>query len=399
MPTFSADCIVGTTGRPTRRQIKAPNAHEARTRLRDLGFFATGLSEAGTPIRNKKVGRKHLIAFFHELAELLHGISLIEALEVIRTSFPNRALRVMAGEIQEKCATAAALPPAAFALYPRTFTPDIVAMIEAGEAGGAAGLSARFRDLEERLRFAEERRKAFIGAISYPVGLLAFMVAMMAYVFVYVVPKLQEILTAFRAEMPELTQILFKTADVVRLQWPWIIGAAVLPFVAVALLRRWDHAAVLMDRALLALPLLGNWLRENITADVASNYRSLYKAGKKPPEILQSSAAIVTNREARRIILQMQHWVTYEGLAPEEAFVRAKLFPPSAVMSFATAVKSARIEEQMKYIAENSSRRAREQSARFFGVFKIVLLFIIAAMVGFVVYGLLAPMFQLAMHA
>lgn len=399
MPTFSAACIVGTTGRSTQRQIKAPNAHEARTRLRNLGFFAIAVTEAGTPMRNKRIRRKHLIAFFHELAELLHGHSLIDALEVIRTSFPNRALRVMAGEIQEKCATAAALPPAAFALYPRTFTPDIIAMIEAGEAGGSTGLAARFRDLEERLTYAEERRKAFIGAVSYPAGLMLFMVVMMAFVFVYIVPKLQALLTAFRTEMPYHTRILFEGADIVRLHWPLLVAALVVPFASIAIIRKWDRAAIFMDRLLLSVPLLGDWFRENITADVAGNYRSLYKAGKKPPEILLSSASIVTNREARRIILLMHHWVTYEGLAPEDAFVKAKLFPPSAVMSFATAVRSSRIDEQMKYIADNSSRRAREQSTRFFGFFKIVMLFVIATIVGFVVYGLLAPIYQVATTA
>jgi type II secretory pathway component PulF len=399
MPTFLVSCIVGTNGRTTTREIKAPNVAEARSRLRDLGFYAVALREAGTPMRNRKVARKHLISLFHELSEMLKAHSLIEALGLLKDTFPYRPLRVMLAEIHEKCASASALPPQAFGLYPRTFTPDIIALIEAGEKGGARGLSERFADLEERLRFTESLRKSMVSALAYPVTIFSFVAVMLTFVFIYIVPRFKSLLKTFNSEMPALTQALFDVAEFFQHHWPLVLLCMILPPVIYAGLRKWPAAALLIDRTYLRVPLLGKLLREMITADVASNFCALYNATIKTPENLLSCAAVVRNRYARSVLLKMHRWVTYEGMDVADAFTISKFFPPEAVMSISSGAKASRIAEQMKYVAQNSTRRAKEMTERFFSVLRIVAIFAIGAIVGTFIYALILPIFQAAMRA
>jgi type II secretory pathway component PulF len=396
MPTYIADCI-SARGHTVRRRPEATNASAARAALRAAGYFPFAIREAGNRYRRTKVARRHLIALFHELAILLESQSLLQALDALRTRYPHRALRGMIREIHDSLASSRATAPDAFGAFGRTFTPEIVSLIAAGEAAGPAGLSARFADLEEHLTFEAENRGNFISAVSYPAGLAFAVFALLAFVFVFLVPKLQDLISTFNSEMPALTTAIFAIAAFVQKHPAGILVAIIAPILAVSALWLYAPSRLVIDTLLLRVPILGDILKNLLTGTVAKTYASLYDAARHAPEILLSCAASVSNRRAKRVLMLMHHRVALEGFSPDDAFESVGFWPPMVVMSIRNGAATGSLGKQMRFIARASSDAARRRSTEFFTVLRYAALLLMGGIVGLVVYGLLAPIMNLGM--
>ena len=394
MPSYSAVCL-SPKGSTLRLLREAPTASAARSALRAQGFFPVTIAETKNRHKGTKIARRHLIGLFHELGILLESQTLLQALDSLRQHYPHRPLRAMIAHIHDTLAASRASVPDAFATFPKTFTPEIVSMIAAGEAAGPAGLSARFSDLEDQLKFTEENRGNLIAAVSYPVGLAFGIFCLVTYVFIFLVPKLKDLFATFNSTLPPITAALFAIAEFIQYHSLLLVGAVGLPLAIGYAFWRTELGRFFFDSCLLKVPLLGDILTHLITASVAKNYASLYEAGRQAPDILASCVEVTSNRRARRILSEMHRRVAVEGLGPEDAFAAAKFFPPMVVMSIRNGAATGTLARQMKFIARAASDTARRRSTAFFAILQYVALIVIGAIVGVVVYGMLAPIMSL----
>jgi len=394
MPTYSADCL-SPKGASVRLRRDAPTAAAARSALRAQGFFPVAITETKVRHKRTKIGRRHLIALFHELGILLESQTLLQALDSLRQHYPHRPLRAMIAHIHDLLASSRASVPDAFATFPRTFTSEIVSMIAAGEAAGPVGLSARFCDLEAQLLFEEDNRGNLISAVSYPLGLSFGISALLGYVFIFLVPKLKDLFATFNSTLPPVTVALFAVASFIQHHGGLLLAAVLVPAAVGYAFWRTEPGRFFFDSCLLRIPILGDILNNLITASIAQNYASLYEAGRQAPDILASCVAVTRNRRARRVLIEMHRRVAVEGLAPDDAFAAAQFFPPMVVMSIRNGAATGSLARQMKFIARAASDTARRRSASFFSILQNVGLLVIGAIVGVVVYGMLAPIMSL----
>ena len=145
-------------------------------------------------------------------------------------------------------------------LFPAPF-PEIA---EAGEAGGALGTA--LGELAE----ARERREAIEasinGAMVYPAFLMAFALAAVATILLFVVPRFESLFTDLGASPPPQAAMVFAAADIVGTWGPVVLGIVVIAVIAwrAALARPANRAA--WDRWTLSLPMIGDAMRTIIAA-------------------------------------------------------------------------------------------------------------------------------------
>jgi type II secretory pathway component PulF len=397
MPSYHCACL-SPKGASVRLTRDAPTAAAARIDLRAQGFFPFAITESKVRHKRTKIGRRQLITLFHELGILLESQTLLQALDSLRQHYPHRPLRIMLNHIHDLLASSRASVPDAFATFPATFTPEIVSMIAAGEAAGPVGLSARFSDLEDKLLFEDENRGHLLEAIAYPVGLAVGISTVLAYVFIFLVPKLKDLFATFNSTLPPVTVALFSIAGFLQHHGVVLLGGLLVALAASYALWRTEIGRYAWDSALLRCPLLGDILKNLITANIAKNYASLYEAGRQAPDILASCVTIVSNRRARRVLIEMHRRVAVDGLGPDDAFTAAKFFSPMVVVSIRNGAATGSLARQMKFIARASADTARRRSAAFFSAIKYLALLLIGALVGVVVYGMLAPIMSLGQN-
>jgi Type II secretory pathway, component PulF len=103
---------------------------------------------------------------------------------------------------------------------PKVFGESYIAMVAAGEAGGA--LDKVLQRLADFLERQEEMRRSVSTALAYP-GLMAVVGSgVMLFLLTFVVPKITGIFADTKATLPFLTVALLTVSNLVRSGW-WLL--------------------------------------------------------------------------------------------------------------------------------------------------------------------------------
>src|ERR1035438_781274 len=120
---------------------------------------------------------------------------------------------------------------------------------------------------------------------------------------------------------------------------------------------------IMIDRAFLGIPLLGSIYRYLTVALICTIYRSLYKASKPAPEIIDACVKLVGNRAFAAGLEQVRAKVTSGGTTLSAAFDQSGLFPPLACVAIELGEQSGRLEEALERVARLYSREAKDAIA------------------------------------
>ena len=204
------------------------------------------------------------------------------------------------------------------------FSQDYVSMIEVGEATGtiAAVLNriAASRDREYRIR------QRIVSALIYPSLLVALALGAIAFIMVFVVPQLKELILESRAPVPESAQFVIAISDWLREQGPTLLVVAPLVVLLMIPLSRNANVRRAVTAMALHVPLIGGMMKKAIVLRFCRMFGTLLSAGVGLPLSLGLMRPSLGNREAERVIGQMENALRQgdDFLVPLE---QSKLFP------------------------------------------------------------------------
>lgn len=377
---------ISTEGRRERRPIEARSIADARARLEASGFFVERVLPTGAfdrILNQTKISRRQQIHLFQQLEMLLSsGVLIPDALKKLKERFPDRRTRRVLSDVYEQIIDSRSALSKALGSYPRTFPPGVVSVIAAGEEAGTAVLAERFGDLAERLSFEDTNRRQVAKACAYP----AFVVflASLLYVFLLaaVFPRLTELLHSIGGTLPTLTQDVIGASLFVRRYWPALVVAIVgVPLLA-WFTRMLPGIGLAIDRGFLGLPLVGSIYRYLTVALVCTIYRSLYKASKPAPEIIDACAKLVGNRAFAAGLQRIRTKVTSGGVTLSTALDESGLFPPLACVAIELGEQSGRLEEALERVAKFYSREARDAITSLIAVVNPAMILLVVGGVG-----------------
>ena len=292
-------CRVGTpTGEIVERRFAATDETSLRAELEQKGFYLfqikRGLSLGDFELRRRRIPNHILIIFGQELAALLKaGLPLFQSLDVMLERQTDAQFRRSLQAIREKVKSGTALSEAVRtegALYPSMFAASLVA----GERSGS--LETVLRRFVAYLRLNQALRKKAVAASIYPLVLLLVMLAMVAVLMVFVIPRFEDFYSGLDVPLPALTRgLIFVARGVVSNLWIVVPSLVALPVLLVAFLRR-EGSAVLVDGLLLKLPYLGRLMRMYATSQLARTLATLLQGGLPLLNALEVAASSIGNR-------------------------------------------------------------------------------------------------------
>lgn len=292
-------CRVGTpTGEIVERRFAATDETSLRAELEQKGFYLfqikRGLSLGDFELRRRRIPNHILIIFGQELAALLKaGLPLFQSLDVMLERQRDAQFRRSLQAIREKVKGGTALSEAVRtegALYPSMFAASLVA----GERSGS--LETVLRRFVAYLRLNQALRKKAVAASIYPLVLLLVMLAMVAVLLVFVIPRFEDFYSGLDVELPALTRgLIFIARGIVSNLWIVVPLLVALPVLLTAFLRR-EGSAVLVDGLLLKLPYLGRLMRMYATSQLARTLATLLQGGLPLLNALEVAASSIGNR-------------------------------------------------------------------------------------------------------
>ena len=121
--------------------------------------------------------------------------------------------------------------------YPKVFNRLYVNMVEAGESSGKMGLV--LERLADYLEYQVEIKGKIFSALSYPAIMIAASLAIIAYLFISVVPGLQKVFNSLKVTLPWYTEKLISFSEFLQAHWVMILIAT---GVSIFLLRQWSKS-------------------------------------------------------------------------------------------------------------------------------------------------------------
>ena len=395
---------LGKDGRESAGSLTADNRAAAIASIMDRGLHPVVVEEKGAngkaaavktddAGREGRVSQKNVESFTRELANLLAGgVPLARALQLLRREASSPAAKHVWGKIHDDIVDGNALADA-LSRWPKAFSGVYVAMVRAGEAGGfldlVLGQIAEFRTREQDLRGKVK------AAMLYPVVLAGLTVVVLIFLLTYFIPKFSRIFEEFGSNMPFLTRAVIAASDVVK-NYGLILGVAVV--VAVVLVRRAVESEAgrrAFERAVLGVPVLGHVVAHFALVRFTRMLGTLLGAGVPLVASLKVAKEAIGNQTLADTVAHAIEEVQRGTPLSKSLSTGGKLFPPSVIEMVAVAEETGRLDKELVRLAGAYEADLDRQLRMLVALAEPALLFVMAAVIGTVVVGMLLPVFNL----
>jgi general secretion pathway protein F len=298
---------------------------------------------AGTSLLpDQGLSKRAVAEFTRELAVMLGaGQDLDHALRfAVEITTASRAHAIFS-DVRDKVRGGATLG-AALSAHPATFSRLYVGMVTAGEAGGTLAESLdRLADLLEReWRLAVRVQSALV----YPAVLVVAAFAVITLLLVYVLPQFTPIFVQAGAKLPAATRALISLGEIARDDGIWGLVVVLAGALAARRLLQSRRPRLRFDRALLALPVVGELVRQREAARLTRTLGSLLKNGVSLLAALSVSKGVLTNRAVAEAVEQAEARAK-QGAGLSHPLEAARVFPQRMIHLLRLGEETGRLAE------------------------------------------------------
>jgi len=398
MPTYRYKGYIGA-GDSSAGAIEADSIRAARDLLRQKGILASEISEEGQNLAADPISRfrrripvSDLSLFTRRLATLVAAaVPIHEAFTALHQQERHTELKAIIGRIKTRLAEGATLA-GAMGDEPGAFSENYIAMVAAGEAGGALDrVLLRLADFQER---QEQLRRTVTNAMAYPALMAVVGSCVMLFLLTFVIPKITGIFTDSKATLPFLTVVMLTASAALRKGW-WILLALLCAGIFVySRLKKNPAFMAARDSHLLQLPLIGPLIQTLVLSRFANILALLLGSGVPLLKSLEISSDVVVNRAYKSVIQEAKTAVA-EGGRLSSILGSSPLFPPVLVHLINVGEQSGTLEESLETAGQSFQREFESSATRLVSLLEPVMILVMGLVVGLVVAAVLLPIFQL----
>ncbi len=362
---------------PVRIDLVGP---EAKTAQRD------GAAPAA-PTRNLKIPHGQLLVFTEQLAHLLQaGMTLDEGLAVLEKRLKQPRVQQMTHTLHQALVDGRSFSQALSEL-PRIFPPLYVNLVAAGEASGA--LPQILLRVVKSLMQAKE-----LQALIYP-AFLALAGAVLITIFItFMVPQLTGFMAQTGGALPLPTRILLHIHRAITGYW-WVgVLAGISAVVGFRALVRTDEGRTGWDRFQLMIPGYGRVIRHRYYAQFSRTLGTLIENGIPLLRALDLVTEIAGNRFLEQKLGEVRKAVI-DGATLSAALQAQKLFPDLFTDMMSVGEQTGHFAETMQAIADVYERELDKTVGLISQLIPPVIIVVIAALVGLVVFSILSAVFEM----
>lgn len=387
---------LGPDGKKTTGTIMATTARHAREQLRGRSLSLLDLSPAAEKKRialrsSRKVKPADMTRAARTLSTLLStGIPVEEALRITAPLFDGTALREKLLRSQTLVTEGSRLSAALSET--QAFRDLHIAMIAAGENGGF--LPAVMERLADDLEAEEKIRNKIVGAMVYPLVLVAVALIVITLLLVYLVPQVVSQFESFGEDLPRLTKFVIGLSDFIKASWPVLLGIIVLFPIGYKLAVRQPNIRRAVDRFKLRLPIFGNLIAHINAGRFARNMAGLLGAGTPGVNALQTSQHTLNNLVLKDEVVVATRRVR-EGGALHTAFARDSRFPGVFLQMIAAGERSGKLPDMFGKSAEYMDSEVDSKITIMLNLLEPLIIVLLSVFVVLVIAAIFLPILKI----
>jgi type II secretory pathway component PulF len=177
--------------------------------------------------------------------------------------------------------------------FPDFYTQKEIAIVESGEQTGM--LKDAFMAIASELRMQEDLRRKVIGALTYPLVILFFLVLALTVVMTYVIPQIMPIIAEMTTEISLSTRSLIWVSNFLRHNMIFIIVVLIATLLIFRGYTMTDIGKRWLDRVKLSAPITGTIYKNYLVVQVMSTFHLLSSSGVSIVKALRLTGASAGN--------------------------------------------------------------------------------------------------------
>ncbi len=393
MPNF-AYSIRDATGAVFGGTSEAENEEILRRRLTEQGFTVVEIKQVKGGA--KRVGgfggvkKTELAVMCRQFSTMIDaGVNLVRCLTVLSEQSTSPKLRAILNDIRAEVEGGSTLTRA-LEKYPNVFDRLFVGLVNAGEVGGA--LEESLQRLAGFLEKDVELRRKVKSAMTYPILVMCFAIAVVIGLMTFVLPKFMILFEDLQIkELPAPTMMLKATSNFMVHKWYWMIAIVVGFLMAFRIFVRTRVGRRLYDRIKLKAPVLGKLNHKVALARFARTLSTLLSSGVGILQAMETVAGTVSNDIISDAILSARASIR-EGERIAEPLARSKLFPPMVVQMISIGEESGSLDPMLAKVADFYESEVEAALESLTSAIEPVLIVLLGVVAGFIVISIFLPL-------
>lgn len=351
------------------------------------------LGQIGRLLSIGRVRRSELIEFSNNMQVMLTaGVPLVDAMMELRSEQSNRFFARVIDQLIEDVQSGENLKRA-MDKWPGCFPPLYANVIEIGENTGR--LDSVFGDLVLHYKRVDDLQKNARKAMIYPFFVLLTLIFVAIVFLGKVFPVIFRMFEEFQIkELPAVTRLFLSLSHFIQDSWLLIIGAIILFFVLVTILRRIRPTRRWFDWLEINLPIVSPFFLQLRMAFFTRYLSTLQKAGVDILRSLELASHSINNLVLEDIIERTRKDVE-EGMHLSDALKsNGRMIPNMVIRMISVGEAAGTLPEQLDFVATYYDEGLERRIAILLALMEPLLIILMAGVGLALVMAILLPMYE-----
>jgi type II secretory pathway component PulF len=341
---------------------------------------------------SRGVKRVDVIECVRNLSVMLTaGIPLLSALEDSIEATENKSLKSALTDAKKEIELGLNFSDA-LSRQKGIFPDILVRLTKVGESTGR--LDKSLTDVADHLQRMEDLSQAIKRSLFYPVFAIVTTTGAMIFWFVYVLPKIMNVIQEMGVELPFITRVLMAMSNAISTYWYVIVCVVIALAIAVQVMRTREKTRYYYDFMLLKLPIVKLIVYNKLLALFAEQMRILIVAGLTIDRTLDIVAGVIDNLVFRRAIVAVRENVLL-GSRISDTLKDHKIFPPMVTRMVNAGERSGNLDTQFAFLSGYYIKRLDDISSKLGKMIEPILLSIVGLVFILILMAVLLPVYEL----
>lgn len=354
---------------------------EASLMNRDINFSLGG-----------RVSARDYSIFCRQFVSIISaGVSIINALEMMRDQTENRTLKKALGEVYEDVSKGESMA-GAMKKHSKVFPSMLCNMVEAGEASGS--MEVAFERMAVQFEKENKLKQSVKKAMIYPIVLLVVMVGVLFLMMIWVIPNFMGMFAELDTELPPITQAVVNMSDFVIAKW-WLILLVVAA--AIALFKAYaasPSGKFVLGGIALKIPVFGKLQTKSECARLGRTLCTLLGAGVPMMDAIEITGRSMENVHYKKAMMDAKDQVM-RGMALSRPLKTCGLFPPMVVHMVSIGEETGNIETMLENVANYYEDDVQVATEQVMALMEPMIIVVMAIVVGVLIMAIMQPMLSL----
>ena len=373
-------------------QKKLSNNHASKVIMPEIVRKDKKVSKPENDYYNAKLNNKELYNFTRQLANLLKaGMEIPVALEILASQTNKRHIKGII-ELFLKEVNAGKSLADAMSLCPAAFSEMFVSVVYSAQTGGDLDKSLEY--LADMLEKKNKISTQVNRALAYPALMLSVSITVIIFLMTTVIPNISNLFLETGRDLPFITKSLIFVSNAMQVSAPYLAGLLAIIFFAGKYYIRKSEVRAKLDKKLLDLPYIGNYLLEIETVRLCRSLCAMLKGGLTIVDSMELAKGAVSNRSIKESIVNIANGLT-KGQSIEESFRKYGIFQPMVHHSIAIGESTGELEKQLASVSDMLDEEIDNKTSFLTTMMEPIIMLIMGLLTGYIVAAMLLPIFEI----